>query len=194
MPDRGRERGANDADNERLRGARRLENERDDFRGERGRGRHGQQDMSEQNGERDRRNGMDRAQTMPLAVASAFNDTYVSALERSASLIGNNLRLLQGQTMRFMSERLQRDAEIFQELGQARNLMDVFAVQQRWLNDVATSYSQEFMRLSRLTTSAAEEGLATGRSVGRRMNEAGEEFAEDMREQSRSMSQQQPLQ
>lgn len=194
MPDRGRERGVNDAENERPRGARRSENERDDFRDERGHGRHGQRDMSEQNGERDRRNGMDRAQTMPLAAASAFNDTYVSALERSASLIGNNLRLLQGQTMRFMSERLQRDAEIFQELGQARNLMDVFAVQQRWLNDVATSYSQEFMRLSKLTTSAAEEGLATGRSVGRRMNEAGEDFAEDMREQSRSMSQQQPLQ
>ena len=198
MPDRGRERGFNEFENERPRDARRSEDERDerwrerdDFRGDRGR--HGQRRLSEQH-ERSRRNGVDRTQTAPLAVASAFSDTYVTAIERSASLIGNNLRLWQGETMRFMSERLERDAEIMEQFGQAKNLMDFFAIQQRWLNEVATSYSQEFMRLSQLTTSAAEQGMSAGRSVGRRMSDAGEEFAEDFREQSRSASDQQQLQ
>jgi len=203
MPERGRERGFNDYENERPRGARRRDEEReerwrerDEYRGEGGRQRRMSEDNgdAERGGQRSRRNGMDRAARLPLAAASTIGETYVAALGRSASLIGNNIRLWQGETMRFMSERLERDAEIIEELGEAKNLMDFFAIHQRWLNDVAAAYSQEFMRLSKLTARAAEEGMTAGRSIGRKMGEAGEQFSDEFREGSRAINEERQLQ
>lgn len=199
MPDRGRERDFNEFEDDRPRRMRRSEEEwrreRDGLRSERERGRMTQHaDEENERGQRGRRNGVDRGGTPSLGAASAFGETYVTAIERSASLFGNNLRLWQGETMRFMSERLERDAEVMEQMGQAKNLFDLFAIHQRWLNELATSYGQEFMRLSKLTRSTAEESLSAGRSMGRRVSEAGEEFADDFRDKARSMGEQQSMQ
>jgi len=130
------------------------------------------------------RNGAGRS--LPLGMASALSDSYMTALERGASMIGNNLRLLQDETMRFVTRRLEHDAYTMEEMGRARNFLDLFAIQQKWLNETATAYSQEFMRLSRLTANVTEEGMSVGREVGERMREAGDEFQGEVREQRRA--------
>lgn len=130
------------------------------------------------------RNGAGRG--VPLSMASALSDTYVTALERGASMFGNNLRLLQDETMRFVTQRLEHDAYTMEEMGRAKNFLALFAIQQKWLNETATAYSQEFMRLSRLTANVTEEGMSIGRESGERMRGAGDEFQEEVREQGRS--------
>jgi len=143
-------------------------------------------DQDERGGHRARRtrNGSQR-DGLPLNVASALSDTYAAAIERSASLIGNNLRMLQDETLRFMTLRLEHDATVMEEMGRARNLFDLFSIQQRWLNDMATAYSQEFMRLGRLTANVAEDSMSAGRAVGERFRDTGEEIEEDVRERTR---------
>ena len=198
MPDRGRGRGFSDYEREKPRsrsgqrdedwnsgrserqgeGRRRMTSNRDE--------RMSDWDQDERGGHRARRtrNGSQR-DGLPLNVASALSDTYAAAIERSASLIGNNLRMLQDETLRFMTLRLEHDATVMEEMGRARNLFDLFSIQQRWLNDMATAYSQEFMRLGRLTANVAEDSMSAGRAVGERFRDTGEEIEEDVRERTR---------
>jgi len=99
----------------------------------------------------------------PMQIGHALTDTFASAVERGATLLGNNIRAFQDETARFVTRRVERDMEAMEEIARSRNLMELFSVQQRWLTNLTTDYSRGMMRLSRLTGSVAEETMESGR-------------------------------
>ena len=88
------------------------------------------------------------------AFASARNGPVVEAMERHASLAGNNLRTLQEESLKFMTRRFEENTKTAQELGACKSWPEVFAVQQRWFADMTRAYGEEWMRCSELMTSA----------------------------------------
>jgi hypothetical protein len=99
----------------------------------------------------------------PMEIGHALTDTFASAVERGATLLGNNIRAFQDETARFVTQRVERDMEAMEEMSRSRNLMELFSVHQRWLTNLTTDYSRGMMRLSRLTGSVAEETMESGR-------------------------------
>lgn len=121
---------------------------------------------SERNEERAlRRPSQNGRRPDPMQISNALTDTFASAVERGASLIGNNIRAFQDETARFVARRAERDMEAMEDFARSRSLMELFSVQQRWLTNLTSDYSTGFMRLSRLTGAAAEESMETGRRV-----------------------------
>ena len=60
---------------------------------------------------------------------SGFSEAFVGAFERSAAAWGDNARLLQDETMRFLAERLEHAAEMVQR-GEPRLYRRVDAVEE----------------------------------------------------------------
>lgn len=101
----------------------------------------------------------------PIQVGNALTDTLASAVERGATLLGNNIRALQDETARFVTHRVERDMQAMEEMSRSRNLMELFSVQQRWFTNLTTDYSRRMMRLGRLTGTIADETIESGRRV-----------------------------
>jgi len=89
--------------------------------------------------------------SLPLRMSSTLSDAFVSAFERGAQALGENMRLYQDETVRFVAERLEHDTQMLEQLGKSRSMFDLFQIQQRWLSAATRAYSDEFMRLSKLT-------------------------------------------
>ena len=104
-------------------------------------------------------------QQLPLRVTSSLSHALVAALERGASILGGNIRMYQDETMRFMTERLEHGTATLEQMGRSRSVFDLFAIQQQWLNATTRAYSDEWMRLSKLTGDAAQPGASEVRSA-----------------------------
>ncbi len=48
-------------------------------------------------------------------------------------MLGKNMRVYQDETVRFVTERLEHDTATLEQLGKSRSVLDLFAIQQRWL-------------------------------------------------------------
>lgn len=98
-----------------------------------------------------------------MQISNALTDSFATAVQRGAALLGNNMRAFQDETARFVSHRVERDMEAMEEFARARSFMELFSVQQRWLSNLTSDYSKGFARFSQLTGAAAEETTETGR-------------------------------
>jgi hypothetical protein len=108
----------------------------------------------------------------PMKISNALSDTFAHAVERGATLLGNNIRAFQDETTRFVSHRVERDMEAMEEIARSRSLMELFSAQQRWFTNLTTDYSNGFMRLSRMTGEAAEETMDSGRRLAEQSRRA----------------------
>jgi hypothetical protein len=112
----------------------------------------------------------------PARAASALSDAFVSAFERGAQVLGENMRMYQDETVRFVTERLEHDTQMLERLGKSRSMFDLLALQQQWFNATTRAYSDEWMRLSKLTADAtqrsAQETRRTARETRASMDEA----------------------
>lgn len=89
-------------------------------------------------------------------VTSALSDAFASAFERGAQVLGESIRMYQDETVRFMTERLEHDTQMLERLGKSRSMFDLFALQQQWFNAATRAYSDEWMRLSKLTADVTQ--------------------------------------
>ena len=111
----------------------------------------------------DRRYSARRREPLPRPMSSTLSDAFVSAFERGAQMFGENLRMYQDETVRFVTERLEHDTHLFEQLGQSRSMFDLLSLQQRWLSATTRAYSEEWMRLSRLANGAAQRSAGEAR-------------------------------
>ena len=111
----------------------------------------------------------DRRQPLPLTLSDAF----VTAFERGAQVLGENLRIYQDETVRFVTERLEQDTQMLEQLGKSRSMFDLFTVQQKWLSAATRAYSEEFMRLSKLTGDATQRSAQETRTAINETRRAG---------------------
>ena len=96
-----------------------------------------------------------QAEPLPVRMTSSLSDAFVTAFERGAAVLGENMRMYQDETVRFMTERLEHDTATLEQLGKSRSVLDLFAIQQQWLNATTRAYNEEWMRLGKLTGDAA---------------------------------------
>jgi len=101
----------------------------------------------------------------PLRVGASLSDAFVSAFERGAQVWGENLRLYQDETVRFVTERLEHDTKMFEQLGRSRSMFDLLSIQQKWLSQATRAYSEELMRLSRITNGVAQRSSEETRAA-----------------------------
>src|SRR6185295_4669279 len=59
--------------------------------------------------EDDRRFASRRREPLPLRMSSSLSDAFVTAFERGAQVFGENMRMYQDETVRFVTERLEHD-------------------------------------------------------------------------------------
>jgi hypothetical protein len=129
------------------------------------RGRVNEGDLAEERRYSERQAEIPRDQPLSLRMTSSLSDAFVTAFERGAAVLGENMRMYQDETVRFMTERLEHDAATLEQLGKSRSVLDLFAIQQQWLNDTTRAYNEEWMRLGKLTGDATQRGAADARSA-----------------------------
>ncbi|MBI1213441.1 MAG: hypothetical protein GC190_18420 [Alphaproteobacteria bacterium] len=133
-------------------------------------------DRNPRRDERDLAQDNARAEMPDTRHVSALNDAFVTAFERGAAAMGENLRMYQDETVRFVTERLEHDTQAFEELGKSRSIFDLLAVQHRWLNATTRAYTDEWVRLSRMTSGATERAVGHARAA---MSETRRTLADD---------------
>jgi hypothetical protein len=75
------------------------------------------------------------------------------------------MRMYQDETVRFMTERLEHDTATLEQLRKSRSVLDLFAIQQQWLNATTRAYNEEWMRLGKSTGDATQRGAMEARSA-----------------------------
>jgi hypothetical protein len=109
----------------------------------------------------------------PLRMTSSLSDAFVTAFERGAQVWGENLRMYQDETVRFVTERLEQDTHMLEQLGKSRSMFDLLSIQQKWLSAATRAYSEEFMRLSKLTGAATQRAGDEQRQAMNEMRRSG---------------------
>jgi hypothetical protein len=120
--------------------------------------------MEDDRGVRGRGNEHRREQ-LPLRLTSNLSDAFVTAFERGAQALGENMRMYQDETVRFMTRRLEQDTEMLEQLGRSRSVFDLFTIQQKWLSAATRAYGEEFMRLSKLAGDTSQRAVHETRSA-----------------------------
>ena len=85
-------------------------------------------------------------------------DKYLaSAVKHGSALLGNNLRALHDERIRFMTKRLEKNIEVIERMTRSRSNFELMMLQQQWLAGMAGAYGEELTRLGHMTTNAAQD-------------------------------------
>jgi hypothetical protein len=110
------------------------------------------------------KSGRRAAKVSAAKVSKANNSTremmagpLTDTIERSRDVILNGLKTLQDETMRLVDRRFERNSELLRECQSCRNIVDLMAVQQRWLTSIGLDYYQGGMRLGRVVQEIMSE-------------------------------------
>ncbi len=97
-------------------------------------------------------------------------------IERSRGVILNGLKTLQEEAIRMVDRRFERDSEALRESQSCRNIVDLLAVQQRWLAGISLDYYHGGMRLSRAVQEmVSEEAMELGEAAESTMQQAAQQ-------------------
>jgi hypothetical protein len=97
-------------------------------------------------------------------------------VERSRDVILNGLKTLQEEAIRIVDRRFERDTEALRECQNCRNIVDLLAVQQRWLTSISLDYYHGGMRLGRaMQDMMSEEAMELGEAAESTMQQASEQ-------------------
>ena len=105
-------------------------------------------------------------------VTGSFTDT----VERSREVVLNGLKTLQEEAIRIVDRRFERDSDALRECQNCRNIVDLLAVQQRWLTGISLDYYHGGMRLGRaMQDLMSEEAIELGEAAESTMQQASEQ-------------------
>ena len=96
------------------------------------------------------KNGRGTSKTSRPTSRRTFARPITDTMERSREVIVSGLKTLQDETIRMVDRRFERDSEALREYQSCRNLVDLLAVQQKWLAGVSLDYYHGGMRLGRV--------------------------------------------
>jgi hypothetical protein len=105
-------------------------------------------------------------------MTAPFTDT----VERSREVVLNGLKTLQEEAIRIVDRRFERDSEALRECQNCRNIVDLLAVQQRWLTGISLDYYHGGMRLGRaMQDMMSEEAMELREAAESTMQQASEQ-------------------
>ena len=102
--------------------------------------------------------------------------SLTETVERSREVILTGLKTLQEETIRIVDRRFERDSEALRECQNCRNIVDLLAVQQRWLAGISLDYYHGGMRLGRaMQEMMSEEAMELGEAAESTIQQASEQ-------------------
>jgi hypothetical protein len=86
---------------------------------------------------------------------AGLNDSILEGMGHTRDVLLSRITAFQQETLNFVNHRLERDADLVREYRQCRTIMDVMAVQQKWLAHMGEDYLREWVKLTQAMGSAA---------------------------------------
>jgi hypothetical protein len=107
---------------------------------------------------------------------NAIAGPLTGTMERSREVVLNSLKTLQHEAIRLVDRRFERNNELLRECQSCRNLVDLMALQQRWLTGVSLDYYQGGMRLGRVMQEIlAEEAMELSEAAESTMEQVAQQ-------------------
>ncbi len=76
----------------------------------------------------------------------AFNGPFGDALERSRTAFEKTMKSLQDESLQFVKTRMDHTTKLIEESRHCDNMFELFAVQQKWMTNLARDYYEEGIR------------------------------------------------
>jgi len=87
---------------------------------------------------------------------ASMNGAMTGAIEKSATALGQNMRSLQDEGVRFVTRRVEDNLRAAEQFGKSKSLPELFAAQQKWFADMTRAYSEEWAKCGELLSEAMQ--------------------------------------